>query len=106
MLWLSFSSYLLILYVVLFYTGCPSLEINMPANDLLYCTMDEGCLGMECCLTLELFDLLEIAVKMFVQIDQKNRTLTLGVNSWRHVVENDLLSGGEAEICDIYFFSQ
>jgi len=80
--------------MVFFLTGCPSIELNLPQSDLLYCTMDEHCLGMECCLTLELFDMLEFGVNAFVRVDIDNGTLTFGINSWRHVIQNDLLSGG------------
>lgn len=56
--------------------------------------MDEKCLGLECCLTLEVFDMLQKTYKAYVRLDPDPLALTVGLDTWTYVINSSKLYGG------------
>jgi hypothetical protein len=62
--------------------GCPLITWALPQDEILYCSHDEKCLGLECCLTMDIYKLLQKSVKIFVRLDVEPFRMTFGVNDW------------------------
>ncbi|XP_053390116.1 uncharacterized protein LOC128553035, partial [Mercenaria mercenaria] len=73
--------------------NCPFISFTLPTTKLLYCTLDEKCLGLECCLTIEAFDMLQKTFKAYVRLDPDPLALSFGVDSWNYVINSSKLEG-------------
>ncbi|XP_060567959.1 uncharacterized protein LOC132726631 [Ruditapes philippinarum] len=62
--------------------SCPLITWALPQDEILYCSHDEKCLGLECCLTMDIYKLLQKSVKIFVRLDVEPFRMTFGVNDW------------------------
>ncbi|XP_045156811.2 uncharacterized protein LOC123523186 [Mercenaria mercenaria] len=75
--------------------SCPLITLALPENELLYCTLDEKCVGIECCLTVEVFSLLQKSIRIFVRLDAEPLTLTFGVNTWTDSIDTSDMEGDD-----------
>ncbi|WAR05120.1 hypothetical protein MAR_020489 [Mya arenaria] len=77
---------------------CPLMTLMIPDTKVLYCTMDDLCLGIECCLTIEVFEILSKTFKAFVRYDPDIPSLTFGFESWSFELTGEELGGDEERI--------
>lgn len=66
----------------------------IPDLDILYCTMDEKCLGMECCLTIEVLDILAKTFKAYIRFDPEDQSLHMGFEKWNYTLSGAKYFGG------------
>ena len=70
----------------IFISGCPRLAITIPKlpNAVkLYCSYNPDCLGIECCISLNIANILQKTYKAYVVFDAQEMTLTVGINNWK-----------------------
>ncbi|XP_053398133.1 uncharacterized protein LOC128556594 [Mercenaria mercenaria] len=73
--------------------SCPFISLTMPSSETLYCTLDEKCLGLECCLTLEVLHMLQKTFRVYVRLDTDPLALSFGLDSWSYVFNSSKLVG-------------
>ncbi|XP_052806223.1 uncharacterized protein LOC128235441 [Mya arenaria] len=76
---------------------CPLMTLSMPDSKMLYCTMDDQCLGIECCMTIDLFDILAKTFKAFIRYDPDVPSLTFGFEDWVYEIAEPALGGDEEQ---------
>ena len=59
----------------------------MPDLGGLYCRMDDMCLGIECCLTIEMLGMFQKTFRAFARFDPVDFTLSVGFESWKYTFE-------------------
>ncbi|KAL3873935.1 hypothetical protein ACJMK2_037012, partial [Sinanodonta woodiana] len=62
--------------------SCPLISLSMPESEMMYCSLDEQCLGLECCITINVFDLLQMTVHAFVRYDPCANQIHMGFSDW------------------------
>ncbi|XP_033637389.1 uncharacterized protein LOC117298318 isoform X2 [Asterias rubens] len=62
-------------------SGCGSLSV--PSSIASYCSLDESCLGVGCCLTLDL-DIVQRSFSVWVKLDVCAGRFTFGFEEWSH----------------------
>ncbi|KAK3589057.1 hypothetical protein CHS0354_008707 [Potamilus streckersoni] len=67
--------------------SCPLISLAMPETELMYCTLDEQCLGLECCITINVFDLLQMTLHAFVRYDPCANQIHMGFSDWEKTFE-------------------
>ena len=70
----------------------------VPDHDLMYCNMDENCMGMECCITIEVLDLLAKTFKAYVRFDPDVPSLSFGFDKWSVVLDGSAFFGGMCHV--------
>ncbi|WAR06113.1 hypothetical protein MAR_021482 [Mya arenaria] len=78
-------------------TKCPLMTLSMPDSKMLYCTMDDMCLGIECCMTIEVFDILAKTFKAFMRYDPDVPLLTFGFEDWIYEIAGPALGGDDEQ---------
>ena len=56
----------------------------MPKLGGLYCRMDDMCLGVECCVTIELLEMFQKTFRGYARFDLYDLALKLGFESWEY----------------------
>lgn len=68
--------------------------MTVPDQDIMYCNMDDNCLGMECCVTIEVLDLLAKTFKAYVRFDPEIPAFSFGFDKWGIVLNGSKYFGG------------
>ncbi|KAK3612511.1 hypothetical protein CHS0354_024482 [Potamilus streckersoni] len=74
--------------------GCPQLSLTMPNQGLLYCSFDDLCLGVQCCATVELFEIFALTFRGYIRFDPCQHTLNMGFDKWTKVIDLTALDSG------------
>ena len=83
-----------LLFVQLNVSGCPSLALGIPEVGNLYCSFDSQCLGIQCCLTLRVADLIQLSYQAYARVDIDEMSLTVGFENWKHAWNLELREQG------------
>ena len=66
----------------------------MPDLGGLYCRMDDMCLGIECCITIEMLDMFQKTFRGYARFDPVDLALHVGFESWKYTFDfKELIPG-------------
>lgn len=74
-----------------YYVDCPLMSFTMPKD--VYCTFDKNCLGVECCVSLEL-SFLTKTYKIWINMDPCSSPIRLSLGVGMNSYQFYLLSSG------------
>ncbi|XP_053398719.1 uncharacterized protein LOC128556879 [Mercenaria mercenaria] len=81
---------------------CPFISFSLPTSKTLYCTLDEKCLGIECCLTLEAVGMLQKTFRAYIRLDPDPLALSVGLDSWNIVLNSSKLVGEIEDVLETH----
>ena len=59
------------------------MALGIPEIKYMYCSYEPSCLGIQCCLSLPIADLMHISYRAYAVLDIGERSLSLGFGDWK-----------------------